>query len=253
MLTLTVAQAKEAGKGQQLSGLVGRVKVVFKVKTGESDNGPWSSQGIVLSDLTNPADEVILTLWNHPPYDESIKGKVATIMPTGTKGGLKGAGTYDKETPKGNETHYKVDANKSCDITFEDAGGQTKQAPRPAQQSQPPQRTSAPAGAPAAPQTGLRAAVQGVDCWQEFLAKEMRVVSKCMEAAISLAKAHSQDIEEIAGVGFTSADIIELTTHIRITAERQGMRTTSPLTKVAPLAPVDPGQDGSGDDDQPPY
>ena len=253
MLTLTVAQAKQAGKGQQLSGLVGRVKVVFKVKTGESDNGPWTSQGLVLSDLTNPADEVILTLWNHPPYDDAIKGKVATVLPTGTKGGLKGAGTYDKETPKGTETHYKVDANKSCDITFDDGGGQ---AQRPAQQPQQNQRASAPAGIAAPPQTGLRAAVQGgTDDWESMLAKEMRVVSKCMETALEIARQHNQDVGEITGAGFTSADIIELTTHIRITGERQGMRTQSPLSKAASHPPVDPGP-GAGfgpDDDDVPF
>ena len=253
MLTLTVAQAKQAGKGQQLSGLVGRVKVVFKVKTGESDNGPWSSQGIVLSDLTNPADEVILTLWNHPPYDDSIKGKVATIMPTGTKGGLKGAGTYDKDTPKGTETHYKVDANKSCDITFDDAVGQTQQASRPTQQSQPPQRTSAPAGPPAAPQAGLRAAVQGVSDWETFLAKEKQIMMRCVQAAAKLAKDEEQTVASVTGTGLDSANIVSLAVAIRISGERQGLGVNSPLFAPekgrASHAPVDPGQDGSGPDD----
>lgn len=248
MLTLTVAQAKQAGKGQQLSGLVGRVKVVFKVKTGESDNGPWTSQGIVLSDLTNPSDEVILTLWNHPAYDDSIKGKVATIMPTGNKGGLKGAGTYEKETPKGTETHYKVDANKACDITFEDAGGQAQQATRAAQ------RTSAPAGAPAAPQVGLRAAVQGASDWETFLAREKQVMKMCVQAAARVAKDEEQTVANVAGAGLDAANIVSLAVAIRISGERQGLGASSPLfapqnQRTPNPPPVDPGQDGSGPDD----
>lgn len=253
MLTLTVAQAKEAAQNQPISGLKGRVKVVFKPRTGQSNGRDWSNQGIVVADLTDPKEEVTLTVWNQAEYGDNIKGKVIQVTP-GPKGGLKGGGTYEKNGKQGPETIYKVDADKSCDITFDDAGGQTQQASRPTQQSQPPQRTSAPAGIAAAPQTGLRTAVQGgTDDWQSMLAKEMRVVSKCMETALEIARQHNQDVGEITGAGFTSADIIELTTHIRITGERQGMRTHSPLMKGASHAPVDPGQDGSGPDDDVPF
>ncbi len=250
MLTLTVAQAKEAAQNQPISGLKGRVKVVFKPRTGQSNGRDWSNQGIVVADLTDPKEEVTLTVWNQAEYGDNIKGKVIQVMP-GPKGGLKGGGTYEKNGNQGPETIYKVDADKSCDITFDDAGGQ---APRQAQQSQPPKRTSAPAGITAPPTGGLRAAVLGgADDWQSMLAKEMRVVSKCMETALEIARQHNQDVGEITGAGFTSADIIELTTHIRITGERQGMRTNSPLIKGPSLPPSDPGQDGSGPDDDVTY
>jgi hypothetical protein len=250
MLTLTVAQAKEADQNQPISGLKGRVKVVFKPRTGNSNGRDWSNQGIVVADLNNPKEEVTLTVWNQAEYDDSIKGKVITVAP-GPRGGLKGGGTYEKTGRNGVELVYKVDADKSCDITFDDGGGQ---AQRPAQQPQQNQRAAAPTGLAAPPQTGLRAAVQGgTDDWQSMLAKEMRVLSKCMETAIEIAKAHNQEVGEITGAGFTSADIIELTTHIRITGERQGMRTQSPLSKAASHPPVDPGQSGGPDDDDVPF
>lgn len=257
MLTLTVAQAKEAAQNQPISGLKGRVKVVFKPRTGNSNGRDWSNQGIVVADLANPKEEVTLTVWNQPEYGEDIKGKVIQVMP-GPKGGLKGGGTYEKNGKQGPETIYKVDADKSCDITFEDAGGQPQQAPRPTQQSQPPQRTSAPAGIAAAPEMGLRAAVRGVSDWETYLAKEKQIMMRCVQAAAKIAKDEEPTVANVAGAGLDAANIVSLAVAIRISGERQGLGVNSPLfapqnQKTTSHPPADPGQDGSGDDDQPPY
>jgi hypothetical protein len=257
MLTLTVAQAKEAAQNQPISGLKGRVKVVFKPRTGQSNGRDWSNQGIVVADLTDPKEEVTLTVWNQAEYGDNIKGKVIQVMP-GPKGGLKGGGTYEKNGKQGPETIYKVDADKSCDITFDDAGGQTQQAPRPTQQSQPPQRTSAPAGIAAAPEMGLRAAVRGVSDWETFLAKEKQIMMRCVQAAAKLAKDEEGTVANVAGAGLDAANIVSLAVAIRISGERHGLGVNSPLfapqnQKSTSHPPEDPGQDGSGDDDQPPY
>lgn len=253
MLTLTVAQAKEAGQNQPISGLKGRVKVVGKTRSGNSNGRDWSNQWFVLADLTNPREEVMLTVWNQPEYGQDIKGKVMQIMP-GPKGGLKGDGTYEKNGQNGMEIQYKVAADKSCDITFDDAGGQPQQAPRAAQA---PQRTSAPAGPPAAPQAGLRAAVQGVSDWETFLAKEKQIMMRCVQAAAKLAKDEEGTVASVTGTGLDSANIVSLAVAIRISGERQGLGVNSPLFAPekgrASHAPVDPGQDGSGPDDDVPF
>ena len=260
MLTITVAQAKEAAQNQPISGLKGRVKVVGKTRSGNSNGRDWSNQWFVLADLSNPREEVMLTVWNQPEYGQDIKGKVIQILP-GPKGGLKGDGTYEKNGQNGVEIQYKVAADKSCDITFEEGtfqSQQPQQAPRPAQQSQPPQRTSAPAGAPAAPQAGLRAAVQGVSDWETFLAKEKQIMMRCVQAAAKLAKDEEGTVANVTGAGLDAANIVSLAVAIRISGERQGLGVNSPLfapqnQKSASHPPEDPGQDGNGDSDDVPF
>lgn len=251
MLTLTVAQAKEADQNQPISGLKGRVKVVFKPRTGNSNGRDWSNQGIVVADLSDPKQEVTLTVWNQPEYDDSIKGKVITVTP-GPKGGLKGGGTYEKTGRNGAELVYKVDADKSCDIVFDDGGGQ---AQRPAQQPQQSQRAAAPAGAPQrnAPAQPQSPAQGGMD-WTTFLAKEQKIMSLCVEAAARVCAAHAQDISEITGGGVDGSAFMSLVATIRISGQRAGLDAFSP-TKLAATShpPVDPGQSGGPDDDDVPF
>lgn len=251
MKLASVSEAREYGNKQPLPGLTGKVKVVFKPKTGTAaDGNEWTNQGIVLADLNDPKVEVTLTLWNHAPYDDSIKGKVVTILP-GPKGGLAGAEPYVKTKPDGSEeTIYKVQASKMCDVTF--GGGQpATQAPKPAQA---PQRQAAvPSPTPQAPRPAP------AWTWQEFIDTEAVVQEMCLRKAAAIAAAVNTDVGATCGEGLGPAQVASIAMALRIEGQKAGLTCGTKLGTVPPRPPVEsdgiPGldpevpseDDGSGD------
>lgn len=251
--TCSVSEAREYDKGQQLPGLTGKVKVVFQPREKESTAQPgttYQDQGIVLCDLANPRDEIVVSFYDHAPYDKSIVGKVMTITP-GPKGGLKSNGSYEKQGQNGQtQINYTAGASKACDVTFEgSAAGQPKPAPAGAQAA-----ASKPA---AAPHVSRPSAVPGIS-WTEYLDAEGAVTSLCIQKALQIANKHNEGVSALCGVGFEPAQIASIAAGLRISGERAGLSIDSPTgaSKPAPkkaVEPEDPGPSGNTEEDEVPY
>jgi len=240
--TCSVSEAREYDKGQQLPGLTGKVKVVFQPREKESSAQPgttYQDQGIVLCDLANPKQEIVVSLYDHAPYDKSIVGKVMTITP-GPKGGLKSNGSYEKAGQNGQmQTNYTAGASKACDVTF--GGGAAPAADAPAARSTAPQHASRPS------------AVPGIS-WSEYLEAEGAVTSLCIQKALQIANKHNEGVSTLCGVGFEPAQIASIAAGLRISGERAGLSIDSPsgAPKAAPkkaVEPEDPGPSADPDDD----
>lgn len=241
--TCSVSEAREYDKGQQLPGLTGKVKVVFQPRQKESSAQPgttYQDQGIVLCDLANPKLELVVSLYDHAPYDKSIVGKVMTITP-GPKGGLKSNGSYEKEGQNGQmQTNYTAGASKACDVTF--GGGAAPSAEAPALT-----RSAAPQ------QPGRAPAVPGIS-WSEYLEAEGTITSLCIQKALAIANKHNDAVSTLCGVGFEPAQIASIAAGLRISGERAGLSIDSPTgaPKAAPkkaVEPEDPGHTADPDDD----
>lgn len=63
-------------EGQQVPALTGVIKKVWKTKTGSSQHGAYTQQGIV---LTDGLKDLSVTLWNRDDVPESDKGKTISI------------------------------------------------------------------------------------------------------------------------------------------------------------------------------
>lgn len=247
--TCSVSEAREYDKSQQLPGLTGKVKVVFQPREKESTAQPgttYQEQGIVLSDIANPRDEIVVSFYDHATYDKSIVGKVMTITP-GPKGGLKSNGSYEKQGQNGQtQVNYTAGASKACDVTFEGpAAGQPKSAPAGSQAA-----ASKPAGAP---YVSRPSAAPGLS-WDEYLEAEGAVTSLCIQKALQIANKHNEGVSTLCGVGFEPAQIASIAASLRISGERAGLSIDSPTgaPKAAPkkaAEPEDPGQSTDPDDD----
>ncbi len=245
--TCSVSEAREYDKGQQLPGLTGKVKVVFQPRQKESTAQPgttYQDQGIVLSDIASPRDEIVVSFYDHAAYDKSIVGKVMTITP-GPKGGLKSNGSYEKQGNNGqSQTNYTAGASKACDVTF---GGGVGAAPT-SERNYPAQVTGNvnPAG-------GRAAAAPGIS-WSEYLDAESAITSLCIQKALALANKHNDAVSTLCGVGFEPAQIASIAAGLRISGERAGLSIDSPTgaPKAAPkkaVEPEDPGHSADPDDD----
>ena len=249
--TCSVSEAREYDKGQQLPGLTGKVKVVFQPRQKESTAQPgttYQDQGIVLCDIANPKLEIVVSLYDHAPYDKSIVGKVMTVTP-GPKGGLKSNGSYEKEGQNGQmQTNYTAAASKACDVTF---GGGVGAAPT-SERNYPAQVTGNvnPAG-------GRAAAAPGIS-WSEYLDAESAITSLCIQKALAIANKHNDAVSTLCGVGFEPAQIASIAAGLRISGERAGLSIDSPTgaPKAAPkhapraaVEPEDPGPSDPADDD----
>ncbi len=240
--TCSVSEAREYDKGQQLPGLTGKVKVVFNPREKESTAQPgttYQEQGIVLSDLTNPRDEIVVSFYDHAAYDKSIVGKVMIITP-GPKGGLKSNGSYEKQGQNGqSQTNYTAGASKACDVTF---GGGAAPAARP---STAPTHT--------ANQVRPTAANQGLS-WEDYLATEEAIVNRCIQTACRIASTNQEGIAALCGTGFEPAQIASIATGLRMGAMTAGLTIDSPTRnqkaapKPAPRAAVEPEDPGPQDD-----
>lgn len=237
--TCSVSEAREYDKGQQLPGLTGKVKVVFQPRERESSAQPgttYQDQGIVLCDLTNPKLELVVSLYDHAPYDKSIVGKVMTITP-GPKGGLKSNGSYEKAGQNGQmQTNYTAAASKACDVTF--GGGAAPAADAPAARSTSPQPASRPSATP------------GIS-WSEYLDAEGAVTSLCIQKALQIANKHNEGVSTLCGVGFEPAQIASIAAGLRISGERAGLSIDSPTgaPKAAPKKAAEPEDPGPSDPD----
>jgi hypothetical protein len=147
MSTHTIAEVKKFPVGTVVPSVSGTVKAVFPRKTGESQYGPWSLQGIVLSD---GSEEIVVTCWGCDDLGH-LKGTTASVAALGEnnkthkKQGLELIAGKDKDgTPR---PELKMDYKKGGFI-----GGDV---PNPAYQSSaaPAQVTTAPAIAPVANKT----------------------------------------------------------------------------------------------------
>ena len=116
MIVIGVAEALKQSKGDTIPCVKGKIKKVFEQKTGKSDKGEYTRQGIILSDLKNPKKEISITLFNHDEVPDSIEGETVWIY-GGKKGGVsadeyKGkiqltvskAGTMSEEDPSGDDS-----------------------------------------------------------------------------------------------------------------------------------------------------
>jgi len=241
--TCSVSEAREYDKGQQLPGLTGKVKVVFQPRQKESSAQPgttYQDQGIVLSDIASPRDEIVVSFYDHAAYDKSIVGKVMTITP-GPKGGLKSNGSYEKQGNNGqSQTNYTAGASKACDVTF--GGGAAPSAEAPATTRS------------AAPQHANRATAAPGISWSEYLDAESAITSLCIQKALALANKHNDAVSTLCGVGFEPAQIASIAAGLRISGERAGLSIDSPTgaPKAAPkkaVEPEDPGHSADPDDD----
>lgn len=243
--TCSVSEAREYDKGQQLPGLTGKVKVVFNPREKESSAQPgttYQEQGIVLSDLSSPKDEIVVSFYDHAAYDKAIVGKVMTITP-GPKGGLKSNGSYEKQGNNGQtQVNYTAGASKACDVTF--AGGAA-----PAAQPQRSASTGAPSARPAAA-PGLS--------WEDYLATEESIVNRCIATACRIASTNQEAVATLCGTGFEPSQIHAIATGLRMGAITAGLTIDSPTraakvaNKPAPRAavePEDPGPQADPDDD----
>lgn len=237
--TCSVSEAREYDKGQQLPGLTGKVKVVFQPREKESSAQPgttYQDQGIVLCDLANPKLEIVVSLYDHAPYDKSIVGKVMTITP-GPKGGLKSNGSYEKAGQNGQmQTNYTAAASKACDVTF--GGGAAPAADAPAARSTSPQPASRPSATP------------GIS-WSEYLDAEGAVTSLCIQKALQIANKHNEAVSTLCGVGFEPAQIASIAAGLRISGERAGLSIDSPTgaPKAAQKKAAEPEDPGPSDPD----
>lgn len=235
--TCSVSEAREYDKGQQLPGLTGKVKVVFQPRQKESSAQPgttYQDQGIVLCDLANPKLELVVSLYDHAPYDKSIVGKVMTVTP-GPKGGLKSNGSYEKEGQNGQmQTNYTAAASKACDVTF--GGGAPAAANAPA------------AARSAAPQHAHPAAAPSIS-WSEYLDAESAVASLCIQKALAIANKHNDAVSTLCGVGFEPAQIASIAAGLRISGERAGLSIDSPTGALKAAEPEDPGHTADPEDD----
>lgn len=220
--TCSVSEAREYDKGQQLPGLTGKVKVVFQPREKESSAQPgttYQDQGIVLCDLANPKLEIVVSLYDHAPYDKSIVGKVMTITP-GPKGGLKSNGSYEKAGQNGQmQINYTAAASKACDVTF---GGGTAPA------------ADAPAGRSAAPQHASRAAAASGLSWDEYLEAEGGIYSKCLKKALEVIAANKNAVGVACDTGFEPAQVLAVANTLRISAEKFGLTVDSPSSTPTP-------------------
>ncbi len=237
--TCSVSEAREYDKGQQLPGLTGKVKVVFNPREKESSAQPgttYQEQGIVLSDLSNPKDEIVVSFYDHAAYDKSIVGKVITITP-GPKGGLKSNGSYEKQGNNGqSQTNYTAGASKACDVTF--GGGASPAAPQ------------APRNYPATGSPATRpAAVPGLS-WEDYLAAEESIVNRCIAAACRIASTNQEAVATLCGTGFEPSQIHAIATGLRMGAITAGLTMDSPTrAPKAAVEPEDPGPQADPDDD----
>ena len=222
--TCSVSEAREYDKGQQLPGLTGKVKVVFQPRQKESSAQPgttYQDQGIVLSDLANPKLELVVSLYDHAPYDKSIVGKVMTVTP-GPKGGLKSNGSYEKEGQNGQmQTNYTAAASKACDVTFGGSGA--------APSAEAPATTRS-----AAPQYPNRATAAPGISWSEYLDAESAIASLCIQKALAIANKHNDAVSTLCGVGFEPAQIASIAAGLRISGERAGLSIDSPTSAPTP-------------------
>lgn len=244
--TCSVSEAREYDKGQQLPGLTGKVKVVFQPRQKESSAQPgttYQDQGIVLSDIASPRDEIVVSFYDHAAYDKSIVGKVMTITP-GPKGGLKSNGSYEKQGNNGqSQTNYTAGASKACDVTF---GGGAAPAARPGT-----------ATTPTTNQVRPTAANQGLS-WEDYLATEEAIVNRCIQTACHIASTNQEAVATLCGTGFEPAQIASIASGLRMGAVAAGLTIDSPTRnqkaapKPAPRAaaePEDPGPSDPAEDD----
>jgi hypothetical protein len=254
MKIASVTEARDYGDKQPLPGLTGKVKHVFETKTGTSAKGDdWTMQGIVLSDPADPKIEVTLTLWNHAPYDDSIKGKTITVMP-GPKGGLVGAEPYEKTKKDGStETIYKVQANRSCDVTF---GGGAPAAKAPAQQAA---RQATQQAGPGPKVTQPPPTTAGKRwTWNEFLDEEGVIMEMCINKAAAIASSTAEAVGQVCGTGFEPDQIASIASSLRIEAGKAGLNASTPIKAAAPNRPApapvatdDPPAEDDGSDNVP--
>ncbi len=246
--TCSVSEAREYDKGQQLPGLTGKVKVVFNPREKESSAQPgttYQEQGIVLSDITNPRDEIVVSFYDHAAYDKSIVGKVMIITP-GPKGGLKSNGSYEKQGNNGQvQINYTAGASKACDVTF--GGGAAPANPQGSSSKYPPQVTGNVAPTPP------RQQAQSLS-WEDYLATEESIVNRCVQAACRIASANQEGIAALCGTGFEPAQIAAIASGLRMGAMTAGLTIDSPTRnqkaapKPAPRAAVEPEDPGPQDD-----
>lgn len=236
-LKLSVTQAQQVDKGAQIPGLIGKVKKVFPQKQGSRPNSDetYLEQGLVLCDLSDAKAEVILSVYDQPPYDSSIEGKTVEVSP-GQKGGLRGAGTY---TNKKNEIVYKIQASKMCTLEFGGTAAPARPAQAPTQSSAPrPAAQTAPAPAPRASMS-----------WADYLACEEEIMGRCIETAIKICS------KTDGRVAWDAPQIASIAATLRIEAAKNGLGVNSPLggaakpTAARPApAPTDEAGGGSEDD-----
>jgi hypothetical protein len=79
MSTHTIAEVKKFPVGTVVPAVTGTVKAVFQRKTGDSQYGPWSLQGVVLSD---GAEEIVCTCWGCDDLSY-LKGTTVSVAALG--------------------------------------------------------------------------------------------------------------------------------------------------------------------------
>jgi len=136
MSTHTIPEVKKFPVGTVVPAISGTVKVVFQRKTGDSQYGPWSLQGLVLA---GDNEEIVCTCWGCDDLAH-LKGTTVSIAALGKNGktnraqGLEVIAGKDKE---GNaRAELKMDHKKGGFI-----GGDV---PNPAHQANAAQPTAAP-------------------------------------------------------------------------------------------------------------
>lgn len=85
---MKIAQIKDIenlAPGTAIGQITVKVKKVFPKKTGQSQHGPWSVQGLIIVDETG---ESRASAWNMEMND--LEGKTVTFKSNSTKHGLKG-------------------------------------------------------------------------------------------------------------------------------------------------------------------
>lgn len=213
----SVAGAVEYAKGQPLPSLTGKVVKVWSQDTKQRTDGEeYLKQGVVISDLNAPKTEVTVNLYDHAAYDNTIVGKVITIVP-GPKGGLKSAGPWKDKS--------YVDCSKACEITFDGPSNAS-----PAQRSAP----TASHQAPAAHQAPQRQAPVQKTTWRDHIAAQGSII----RIALGEARQIAREIEMEGGVdggGLSGDNITAIAMSLVISGERSGLTIDSSLGSAPEL------------------
>jgi hypothetical protein len=117
---------------QNLACIAGTLLQIYKPKTGENSNGPWSIQNVNIKGT----DGTEVTLWmkDRPEIPSNQKGRFIILT---AKQGEKGlSGLYVMDDEYNGKTTRKIKVTPTAELAYQD--GQPQQAPPQQQQQRPP-------------------------------------------------------------------------------------------------------------------
>jgi hypothetical protein len=230
-----VGQILGLGKGAEVTGVRGKVKVIFDAKTGTNVKGDWRIESFVLADGD---DEIVVDLMNRPPLDKKLKGKEIWLI-AHQKAGGKGISGLKMDEYNGK---VKLRVTESAEMVQDDkqAGttGPASEEGLPPDSDYLPQKPGPAQGQPAASAAASQKAadqpkshtqsVQNVIELAKFYGRRANALRMAADATLRLARsfaeAHGHKFDEATFVSAIAANLTQTTfTTFYINAEKSGM------------------------------